>query len=163
MSDTSDRPHILPTNPSDSLGALLNDNARLLRRRFDQRARVFGLTRGQWDVLKHLYRNEGINQAGMAELLEVEPITLCRQVDRMEEAGWIERRADPGDRRARRLYMTDRSWRVMEQARAIAEDLYTEALAGLEPAQVAQLLAALRQVRTNLSSRRTDETQEDPS
>lgn len=144
---------------SDTLGVLLTESARLLRRRFDQKARVFGLTRAQWDVLKLLYHNEGINQAGLADLLEVEPITLCRQIDRMEEAGWVERRADPGDRRARLLHMTDKSCQVMAQARAIAEELYTEALAGLRPEQVTQLMTALRHVRNNLSHRRTDDPQ----
>ncbi len=143
------------SNPSDSLGALLSDSSRLLRRRFDQRARVFGLTRPQWDVLKHLHRNEGIDQTAMADLLEIEPITLCRQIDRMEEAGWLERRPAPGDRHARCLHMSAKASQVMEQARVIAADLYAEALAGLEPEQVAVLTDALRLVRDNLSRRRT--------
>ncbi len=142
-------------NPSDSLGALLSDSSRLLRRRFDQRARVFGLSRPQWDVLKHLYRNEGIDQAAMADLLEVEPITLCRQIDGMEEAGWLERRRGPGERQPCRLYMSAKASQVMEHTRGIAEELYAEALAGLEPEQVAVLTDALRLVRNNLSRRRT--------
>ncbi|HEX6012301.1 MAG TPA: MarR family transcriptional regulator, partial [Geminicoccaceae bacterium] len=92
-----------------TLGFLLSDAARLFRRRFDQKARPFGLTRAQWQVLARLARHEGINQAGLADLLDLEPITLCRQIDRMEEGGWVTRRPDPGDRRARLLFLTDKA------------------------------------------------------
>ena len=106
----------------------------LLRRRFDQRARALGLTRAQWNVLSHLYRNDGINQAGLADLMEVEPITVGRQLDRMEEAGWIARRPDPSDRRVRRIYMTPQAQGVLYQLRELSRDIYAEALQG--PARV---------------------------
>jgi DNA-binding MarR family transcriptional regulator len=144
MSDT-----IPPT-----LGFLLSDAARLMRRRFDQKARHLGLTRAQWQVLAHLARNEGINQVGLAELLDVEPITLCRIADRMEEGGWLERRPDPGDRRARRLFMTAKARPMVAAMRALAEEIYEEALAGLPPARRSDLLATLDQVRANLAERR---------
>src|SRR5207302_9486649 len=83
-----------------SFGFLLHDIARLMRKRFDQRARNLNLTRAQWQVVAHLARHEGINQAGLAEIIEIEPITLGRLIDRMEEAGWVERRPNPSDRRA---------------------------------------------------------------
>src|SRR5216683_818956 len=89
-----------------SFGFLVNDVARLFGRRFDHNGRRLGLTRAQCRTLGYLARNEGINQAGMADLLEIRPMTLVRQIDRMEEAGWIERRPDPTDRRARRLFLT---------------------------------------------------------
>jgi len=92
-----------------SFGFLVHDVARLFGRRFNQRALLFlGLTRAQCKVLGYLARNEGINQAGLADLLEIKPMTLVRQIDRMEEDGWIERRPQPGDRRARRLVLTDK-------------------------------------------------------
>src|ERR1700722_9689780 len=97
-----------------SFGFLLHDIARLMRKRFDQRARSLGLTRAQWQVLAHLARHEGINQAGLAEILEIEAITVGRLVDRMEEAGWVERRAHPSDRRARLLYMTAKARAVFD-------------------------------------------------
>jgi DNA-binding MarR family transcriptional regulator len=85
-----------------SFGFLVHDVARLFGRRFNQRALLFlGLTRAQCKVLGYLARNEGINQAGLADLLEIKPMTLVRQIDRMEEDGWIERQPQPGDRRAR--------------------------------------------------------------
>ena len=117
--------------PAPSLGFLLSDAARLLRRRFDQKARHLGLTRAQWQVLAHLARNEGINQVGLAELLDVQPITLCLQIDRREEGGWVARRPDPGDRRARLLFMTEKARPVIVEMRALAEEIYAEALDGL--------------------------------
>ena len=82
----------------DSIGFLISDVSRLLRRRFDERARLIGVTRPQWRALTALSRQEGMQQGALAELLEVEPITLCRMVDRLEEAGLVERRRDPADR-----------------------------------------------------------------
>lgn len=141
-----------PTAPS--LGFLLNDSARLLRRRFDQKARHLGLTRAQWQVLAHLARHEGIRQVALADLLEIEPITLCRLVDRMEEGGWIERRADPDDRRARLLFMTAKAWPMIADMRALAEEIYAEALAGLAPEDRAGLIRTLEHMRANLAELR---------
>src|SRR5258708_25444872 len=85
---------------SSTLGFLLHNVARLLRRRFEQNARGSGLTRSQWQVLAYLANNEGINQSGLADLLEIEPITLGRIIDRLQTRGLIERHPDPSDRRA---------------------------------------------------------------
>ena len=82
-----------------SFGFLVNDVARLFGRRFLHNGRRLGLTRAQCRTLARIARHEGINQAGLADLLEVRPMTLVRQIDRMEDAGWIERRPDPADRR----------------------------------------------------------------
>jgi MarR family transcriptional regulator for hemolysin len=144
------------TNPSNTFGALMIDGARLLRRRFDQRARAMGLTRAQWSVLSHLYRNDGINQAGLADLMEIEPITVGRQFDRMEEAGWISRQPDPSDRRVRRIYMTPKAQGVLDQMRGLSRDIYAEALDGIAPEAREQLMASLAQIRNNLSDRAED-------
>jgi MarR family transcriptional regulator for hemolysin len=140
-------------NSEQSIGFLISDTARLMRRRFDQRARHLGLTRAQWQVLAHLQRNEGINQIGLADLLDIEAITLCRTIDRMEEGGWVERRADPNDRRARLLFLTERARPFIADMRVIAEEIYAEALSGL-PADTRQTLTEiLTAMRTNLSAR----------
>ena len=144
---------IMPYDPERSLGFLLHDIARLMRKKFDQRARALGLSRSQWQVLVHLSRHEGINQSGLAEILEIENITLGRLIDRMEEAGWVERRSDPRDRRARLLYMTEKVAPVMERMFALAEETRNDALAGLLPAQRETLIDALMFVRSNLSER----------
>src|SRR5690348_3880242 len=138
-----------------SFGFLLHDIARLMRKRFDQRARCLGLTRAQWQVLAHLARHEGIKQAGLAEILEVEPITLGRLIDRMEEAGWVERRPHPSDRRARLLYLTAKAQPVFAKMRALGEAVKSEALAGLTQEEHERLVATLIAVRANLSDRGT--------
>ena len=90
----------------DNVGTLIGQVSRLMRRSFDERARGIGVTRPQWQVLTLLARHEGINQGGLAEILEVEPITLGRMIDRLQDADLVERRADPADRRAWRLHIT---------------------------------------------------------
>lgn len=136
---------------TDSVGFLIGDTARLIRRRFDERARVIGVTRPQWRTLTMLSRHEGINQGKLAELLEVEPITLCRMVDRLEEAGHVERRRDPTDRRAWRIHLTESARPLIAKLRAIADDLLAQALDGVDDDARAQLTATLDRIRTNLA------------
>ena len=136
----------------DSLGFLISDVSRLLRRRFDESARVIGVTRPQWRVLTALARKEGLQQGELAELLEVEPITLCRMIDRLEEAGLVERRRDPSDRRAWNLYLTDKARPLIGQLQAIAEEVFAAALADLPDAVVERLSETLLRVRSNLST-----------
>lgn len=140
-----------------SFGFLLHDIARLVRKRYEQRARPLGLTRAQWQALAYLQRHEGINQSGLAELLELEPITIARLLDRMEEAGLVERRADPADRRARRLFLTERARPMLERGRALGDEVRAEAFIGLDAAERESLLDMLRRVRGNLSEKRGDE------
>lgn len=140
-----------------SFGFLLNDIARLMRKRYEQRARPLGLTRAQWQSLAHLQRREGINQSGLAELLELEPISVARLIDRMEESGLVERRDDPADRRAHRLFLTDRARPLLVACRALGETVYAEAFAGIADEQREQLIDLLVRVRGNLSERRGDD------
>ena len=141
---------------SPTLGSLLNEVSRLIRKKFDQRAKDLALTRAQYYLLAKLSRNEGINQVGLADLLEVEPISAARLVDRMEAGGWVERRSDPADRRARRLFLTPKSRPVIERMRKIANGIYDEALAGLDRAARTQLVAALMHARRNLGDHADD-------
>ncbi|KQT33613.1 transcriptional regulator [Sphingomonas sp. Leaf412] len=136
---------------TDSIGFLLSDASRLLRRRFDARARAIGVTRPQWRALTALSRAEGINQGALAERLEVEPITLCRMVDRLEEAGLVERRRDPGDRRVWRIFLTDRSRPLLDDLRVIGADVTERALDGLSPGERDALVRALERIRDNLT------------
>jgi DNA-binding MarR family transcriptional regulator len=135
----------------DNLGSMVSDVTRLIRRSFDERARGIGVTRPQWRVLSVLLRHEGINQGGLAELLEVEPITLCRMVDRLQEGDLVERRPDPADRRAWRLHLTERARQLLEQLRPLAETMFADAFEGLSPAEQQQMMAGLDRVRQNLS------------
>ncbi len=135
-----------------SLGFMLSDAARLLRRRFDQEARGTAMTGAQLRIIGQLMRNEGISQTALAQLLEVEPMTLCRHVDRMETAGFVERRPDESDRRVRRLFTTAESRALIGPMRAHAESVYEIALAGLSSAERQTVLRLLEKIVANLST-----------
>ena len=141
-------------NLDRSFGFLVHDVARLFGRRFNQRALLFlGLTRAQCKVLGYLARNEGINQAGLADLLEIKPMTLVRQIDRMEEDGWIERRPDPADRRARRLVLTEKARLILARILDLSNEVRTAAFAGLSEVEGRHLIDLLTRVHRNLSER----------
>lgn len=141
------------SDTSMPFGFLLYDAARLFRRTIDRRAREFGLTRAQWQVLLYLSKREGSRQTDLADMLEIEPITLVRLLDRLEAAGWIERQADPHDRRVRRLYLRDAAKPTLEKMQKVGLETREIALSGLNGKQQEQLVALLGQVRANLSDR----------
>ncbi|MGL3820017.1 MarR family winged helix-turn-helix transcriptional regulator [Sphingopyxis sp. R3-92] len=138
---------------TETIGFLLNDTARLYRRAFNARTRDSGITALQWRLITYLRRHEGIRQGPLAELIEVEPITLSRMIDRLAEAGLVERRADPADRRAWRLHLTPRANELLSGIREIAETLTDEAAEGLSEDERDQLIALVERVRSNLSRR----------
>jgi DNA-binding MarR family transcriptional regulator len=137
----------------ENIGSILSDVARLMRRSFNERARDIGLTRSQWQVLMVLRRNEGINQGGLADMLDVEPITLCRMVDRLQDAELVERRPDPQDRRAWRLFLTEKAQLMTESLRPLATAMFETALEGISMDERANLLAHLDRIRQNLTRR----------
>ena len=141
----------------ENVGFLVSDVSRLLRRRFDARARLIGVTRAQWRVLTTLSRVEGINQGGLADRLEVEPITLCRMIDRLEEAGHVERRRDPTDRRAWRIYLTDKSRPLLDKLHVVADGLLDDALAGIDDHSRTLFSETLQRIRDNLTAIDTNE------
>ena len=136
-----------------SFGFLVSDVARLFGRRFDHNGRRLGLTRAQCRTLGYLARNEGINQAGLADLLEIRPMTLVRQIDRMEDAGWIERHPDPADRRARRLFLTAKTRPILGRIWNVANETRDEALALLSPGEAETLIDLLHRVHATLTER----------
>ncbi len=138
----------------ENIGYLLGDRSRLLRRAFDERVRALGVTGPQARLLFLLTRDEGGNQGVYAEELDVEPITLCRMVDRMEEAGMVERRPAPSDRRARQLFLTERSRAVIPALRECVDQLLEDMLAGISPAQRETFAQVLTAIGTNLGARR---------
>ena len=137
-----------------NIGYLLSDSARQLRRTFDERVRGLGLTSVQARLLLSLIKFPDNNQAFYADRLEVEPITLTRIVDRMEEAGWVERVADPGDRRARLLHLTAKSRSIVDPLHAIVADLLDDMLAGLGASDQADLARMLTAIAENFSAKR---------
>src|SRR3954454_12739715 len=122
-----------------TFGFLLHDTARLLRRDFERRSKGTGLTRAQWAVLAYVARNEGSSQAALADMLDIEPITLVRLLDRLEASGLVERRPDPADRRVRRLFLTEATGPLLEQAQKIGTETRAAAMAGLTEAERQQL------------------------
>jgi DNA-binding MarR family transcriptional regulator len=134
-----------------SLGFLLADASRLLRRRFDQESRDLPMTSAQLQIVARLARNEGISQSALAAQLDIEPMTLSRHVDRMEVAGFVVRQPDPADRRARRLFTTELGRDLLAPMRERAEVVYADALAGLSPAEREAIFATLTHIIENLT------------
>lgn len=129
----------------------IGETAHALRKAFDRRAVGLGITRAQWKVLFRLDRRPGLRQIELADMLDIEPITLSRIVDRLEESGLVERCADPSDRRAWRLHVTARAQPLIAKLRAIADDLIAEAFAGIDPKDIEITRHVLSQARENAS------------
>ncbi|WP_374529258.1 MarR family winged helix-turn-helix transcriptional regulator [Novosphingobium sp.] len=138
----------------ENIGYLLGDRSRLLRRAFDERVRALGVTGPQARLLFYLTRNEGENQGFYAEELDVEPITLCRMVDRLEESGMIERRRSPADRRAWQLFLTESSRNKIPEMRECIDQLLEEMLAGISPDERDEFARILTAIGVNLGARR---------
>lgn len=141
---------------NDSLGYRIHDLARLIRKRFDEESRDLGVTNSQWRVLVNVFRQPGINQGALAELMEVEPITTCRMVDRLEMAGLVERRRDPNDRRAWQIHLTDAAMPLIDKLKERAAGLNAVALAGLGERDQAELVRMLDVIQRNLSGGPSD-------
>jgi MarR family transcriptional regulator for hemolysin len=147
----------LPTNTNQVYGECsrrlefsLYGVARLLRRYFDSKARGLRLSRTQCQALLYLHRNEGIDQTCLAQLLDVKAITLVRLIDKLQSMGLIERHADPSDRRVWRLNLTPAARAKVAEVRELGDLTRSEALAGLAPAEIEQLVKTLQVVRANL-------------
>lgn len=136
--------------PRQSIGFLFSDIARLSRLAFNRRAAPIGLSLAQWRVLATLTRQEGLSQVRLAEILEIQPMTLVRQIDRLEALGLVARRPDPADRRAVRLMLTTAADPLIAEMRRIADELWAAALADFDPAERAALEAQLARIKSAL-------------
>lgn len=128
------------------------ETAHALKRAFDRRAATLGVTRAQWKVLFRLQRQPGLRQVELADMLDIEPITLSRIVDRLEEAGWVARRADPADRRAWRLEVTAKAQPLIVKLRTLAEELMEQAFAGLTEPELELMRGKLTKIRENIAN-----------
>ena len=135
---------------SRNYGFLISDVARLMRTTYDRRVRELGLTRSQWWVLTLLFRNDGVTQSELAELLEIERPTLGRLLDRLEAKGWVRREHDSRDRRAWRVHLTDAVEPAMRELREAAAELRRDALAGLSAAERDRFVDTLLAIKANL-------------
>lgn len=136
----------IETSTIESVGFLLHDTARVFRFRFDARARALGVTRQQWRALFHISREEGLNQAELADRLEVERITLCRMIDRLGDAGLVERRSDPNDRRVWRLHLLPPAHAIVERLSEIGAEMEQETIAALGEADRNHLIDSLKRL-----------------
>ncbi|MEZ5805775.1 MAG: MarR family transcriptional regulator [Rhizobiaceae bacterium] len=139
------------TEEVDRLGFLLHDASRLMRKRFEQLGSRYGLSSAQWRLLVRVFKEEGVAQARLAELLEIEPISVSRLIDRMVEAGWIERRLDDNDRRVRQIFLTERSRAIFGEMRGVAAQVFEFALTGLSPDERRATLHGLGVICSNLA------------
>ncbi len=135
-----------------SFGYLLGDVTLLFRKHFDRRAVKFGLTRAQWRATKVLYHREGLRQTELAEFLEMEPIAVGRVIDRLQAGGFVERRPDPKDRRAWRLYVTDQARVIVGDMEIIARGLRKDATRGIDHDELQQALAVIGRIKDNLQA-----------
>ena len=141
---------MLPLSPNREFAFMLNDVARMLRTYADQRAAQFGITRAQWVVLVRVDRSEGLKQSELAEVLDLQPISLTRLLDKLCESGLIERRADPIDRRAKRLFLTAAAGPLLEKLGDLGEELMGTALSGVDRESVQHMIEKLGMVKENL-------------
>jgi DNA-binding MarR family transcriptional regulator len=138
-------------DPDTSLGFLVSDIARMLREQFNETAQKVGLTQAQARALLQLGRNEGISQVALAQLLEIQPITLLRNIDRLEQAGLVERKQNPADRRAQQLYLTPAAQPLLEEIADLGKSLSDAALKGIDSKTRNTLISTLQQVKANLT------------
>jgi len=129
---------------------IVSDVARMLRTLFDQEARKFGMTRAQWGVLFRLERSEGLKQSELADLLEIQPITLTRLIDRLCDNGLIERRNDPADRRAKRLFLTPAARPLLNQLDKLTSEIMERILTGVDRAAVEAMTRHLAAIKENV-------------
>ena len=141
-------------NPTEktTFGYLVTDVTRLMRKQFDRRAVRFGLTRAQWRALKRVHHGEGITQNELAEFLEMEPIAVGRVIDRLQKAGFIERRADPRDRRVWRLHLLPKAHDVVDDMEQIASELFRQMQHGIAAAEMKSMLSVLTRMKDNLNA-----------
>jgi len=129
---------------------LVSDIARRMRYMFDSRTRPLGITRAQWRILVSVAIREAPSQSELAEILDVERITMCRMLDRLVEADMVERRADPNDRRVWRIHLTERAAPLVDKINEIAREFERDFVTVLTPEETAQLRHLLVKVRDGL-------------
>lgn len=130
----------------------IGETGHAIRRAFDRKAAGLGVTRAQWRVLSRLSRYPGLRQVELADHLDVEPITLCRIVDRLEEAGLVERQRDPLDRRAWRVLLTGKAQPIVGKLRQLAAELADQVFAGISPTEIEAMRSVLTRARENVAA-----------
>ncbi len=145
MTQVAERDHL-------QFGWLTADTARLMRTVFARRLRDIGITRAQWLGLTRVNRRPGMSQSELADMMEIEKAPAGKIVDRLEEKGWIERRAEPSDRRIKRIYLTGQGARVHAAIAPLADATVRDALAGLTLSEQARLVGLMSKVKAQLTA-----------
>jgi MarR family transcriptional regulator, transcriptional regulator for hemolysin len=153
---------MLPRSLNREFAIILKDVARMLRTYADYKGNQFGVTYAQWVVLARLDRFEGLKQSELAEMLDLQPISLTRLLDRLCDSGLIERRSDPNDRRAKRLFLTPAAKPIIEQLGNLGEELMATTLAGVPRDSVEKMVAQLAIVKENLRQAIQNKSAADP-
>jgi MarR family transcriptional regulator for hemolysin len=143
---SSEKKHPFP------LGLEMFETQRVMRRHFDRRMRPMGFTQAQWRALLRLDSNPGISQVGLADLLEMQPISLMRILERMEAAGLVERQPDPNDRRAVKLFLTEAARPTLKIMHEVADEIRAAAIKGVSDADQDHLTAVLQRMRANINA-----------
>ncbi len=130
----------------------LVESSRLLRNYIDNRAKANGTTRAQWIVLFRLRQQEGLSQVDLAEVLELQPISLVRLLDRLVEHGLLERRHDPKDRRANRLFLTPRGRLLVDELDSLRDEIATDVLAAVSDEAIETSLTTLRDIKERIKA-----------
>lgn len=136
----------------DSLGFLIADVSRMMRRHFQQKMEQASLTWAQARALVYISRSEGVRQIDLADILEVQPITLARLIDQLAAAGLVERRPDPRDRRAYQIYLTEAAQPHLDAIKKVGLSVRQQAMQGLNKQQEQNVIDALQHIRENLGS-----------
>ena len=142
---------LMTSDGIDRLGFLIHDAQRLLRKRFELRGAEYGLSAAQWRLLVRVVKDEGVPQARLAEILEIEPISVSRLLDRMEAGGWISRQQDASDRRVRMIFPTTKASEAYNHVKSLAGEVYEESLVGVSPEDRRVLVRALDTIVRNLA------------
>lgn len=140
----------MTASSDNSIGWMLGDLGRLMRKLADRRLSAIGLTRAQWQALGNLRRCGPMTQAALADVMDVETATIARLVDRLEAAGWVGRRPDPHDRRVKRVSLTDKAEDIMDEVSEIGRQLSDDMLADLSNDERERLFAALSAIKSRL-------------
>ena len=148
MQSKSDMPDL---DREKSIGFLVHEVARLFRRRFEDEARIHGVTLPQWRALAQIYKNDGISQVSLAGCIDTDPMTLSGILDRLEKRGLVERYADPNDSRAKLARLTAAGSDLVSTAKNVGRELYENALVGLDDKERDAVAAGLRCIRDNLN------------
>jgi len=142
------------------MGFLVHDVARLMRRAFDRRVKHLGLTRSQWFVVAHLYRTDGQTQRHLADELDMQRAPLSKLLDRLEAGGWVERRSDPDDRRANRVYITKKIDSLMVEGMTVGENLTDDIFSGVDEETRDRFITVLANAKSNLVAMEQGEKQD---